>query len=381
MLQKLLSRVCDDPSIHIEMANLHRRAYFDAQNRAGDKWRNGHWTCMHPECNDRAIGSHTLQKKNSLEAIADPTSRVVVSPRFDPAVGDRVGTNLSYENASVFRGFCEKHDRELFLHLEEMTGAPDPLATVLQCCRTFCRERLAQVHAFEASKNGYDRMVRDQHEAIGRRLEALSGLPLSTISGYTETERLQYRPDNLERIRHLASAQATFLNSFDKLAGSVGDFFCDRAKPPHMFIKSWALSNCLDFALSGSDDIGLPGAPVPMFYFVMPRSGVTHLGAFCHIEDEAVLTNVLEEKEVYDLRPGDNGIALFRFFEQLMIDRTNHWFLRPSAWAALSDSGRQILISEVNIHDRSLYSAGTKLFPSPEKLEVTRNVSWRPRPL
>jgi hypothetical protein len=385
LINELLPRLLQDSDFDREMTNLGLKAYHGAQQRAGLKWRNGRWPCMYPGCQHKAIGSHTLQKSNSLEAIAEgprPGAGVVVTPKFDPAFGDRIDTNLSFEKASIFPGFCGDHDRELFKHLESTSGTPDPRALVLQCCRTFSRERRVHNHAHETSKAGYDAMVHDQHEAIGRRLEGLAGKPLTAITGFRTAERFQYDANELRRIRHGASAQWEFVKSFEKLAPSVDDFYRDStARFPQMFIKTWAVSTCLDFALSGADDIGLSFAPIPIFYFVMPRSGVSHLAVFSHIDDEAILAALLQQKGLYDLKPGQTGAGLFRFFEQLMINRTNHWFLRLSAWERLPDDDKKRLADEVNIHERPVIGDGTPIFAIPEGLEVTRNAVWRPSPL
>ena len=113
----------------------------------------------------------------------------------------------------------------------------------------------------------------------------------------------------------------------------------------------------------------------------MPRSGVSHLAVFSHIDDEAILAALLQQKGLYDLKPGQSGAGLFRFFEQLMINRTNHWFLRPSAWERLPDDDKKRLADEVNIHERQIVGDGTPIFAIPEGLEVTRNSVWRPGPL
>jgi len=381
VLDDLMSRLREDPDYHREMSNIHKASFFDSQRRGAEKWRNGRWTCMHPQCSKETIGSHTLQKSNSLQAIAEgstATSAVVVSPHFNPATGDTIGTNLSYANASVFPGFCGDHDRDLFLHLEETVGTPDTLGMLMQCSRTFCRERLALVHAWDTARIGCEQMVNNQNAATAARLTSMAGTPLSGISGYDETARFHYLPDRLRQIRLDASAQAMFLNSFDKIVGSIGDFFCDQTKVPQIVVKSWAVSSLLDFALSGADDIGLPGAPIPMFYFVIPRSGVTHMSAFCHIEDEPILETLLASKKIGDLKPGADGGPLFRFFEQLMINRTNHWFLRPSTWARLPDDAKARLLEDVNSHDASIYGRGSEIFPVPNGLRVIRSETWRP---
>lgn len=81
-----------------------------------------HKECMHPEassgsCIKKIIDAHTIQKKGPLKAIADESNHVFCF-RTDQN-GKDVILKLGLQKASTFKGFCGKHDKELFSPIED----------------------------------------------------------------------------------------------------------------------------------------------------------------------------------------------------------------------------------------------------------------------
>ena len=90
------------------------------------KLRHGRHVCMFPGCRSLAIGSHSQQDCGQLKHIAErhhvvalrrnmKTALMGSDDLHEPVVHiDRIGIH----NASVFKGFCNKHDTELFELIE-----------------------------------------------------------------------------------------------------------------------------------------------------------------------------------------------------------------------------------------------------------------------
>lgn len=81
-----------------------------------------HKKCMHPEaskknCSKKIINAHTIQKNGPLKYIVDDTNHVY-NFGVDQNGRDEI-SKLGWQKASTFKGFCGKHDKELFSVIED----------------------------------------------------------------------------------------------------------------------------------------------------------------------------------------------------------------------------------------------------------------------
>ncbi len=84
--------------------------------------KRAHKECMHPDaghgsCKSKIIDAHTIQKNGSLKSISDKSNHV-----FCFGVGRNgkaVISKLGWQKASTFKGFCAKHDKEMFSPIED----------------------------------------------------------------------------------------------------------------------------------------------------------------------------------------------------------------------------------------------------------------------
>lgn len=82
-----------------------------------------HKECMHPDanndsCDRKIIDAHTIQKNGPLKSIMDESSHVFCF-RIDQNGNDEI-SKLGWQKASTFRGFCAKHDKEMFSPIEDL---------------------------------------------------------------------------------------------------------------------------------------------------------------------------------------------------------------------------------------------------------------------
>ena len=86
------------------------------------KTKTDHKECMHPEasketCSKKIINAHTIQKNGPLKYIVDDTNHVY-SFGVDQNGTEEI-SKLGWQKASTFKGFCGKHDKELFSVIED----------------------------------------------------------------------------------------------------------------------------------------------------------------------------------------------------------------------------------------------------------------------
>lgn len=104
-----------------------------------------HKKCLYfdkSECSDVIIKSHTIQKKRSLQLIAENGHVLGFSKNYNvdeyssPIVLSRIGIN----EASTFYGFCKTHDNKLFHPIDDFEFEPTDEQVYLLTYRTFIKE-------------------------------------------------------------------------------------------------------------------------------------------------------------------------------------------------------------------------------------------------
>ncbi len=89
-------------------------------------WR---YNCLCPDCNELAILSHSLQRKSVLESISDKNKKVVGIDKGTNTFKSYFTKSVKFKKygigeASVFKGFCNKHDTQLFDEIENEKFKP-----------------------------------------------------------------------------------------------------------------------------------------------------------------------------------------------------------------------------------------------------------------
>ncbi|WP_183091177.1 YecA family protein [Vibrio sp. SBT000027] len=86
--------------------------------------------CLHPEasktsCSKKIIDAHTIQRNGPLKEVVDSTNHVYAFNQYSTGVFDIA--KLGWKKASTFKGFCGKHDKELFSCIEDnpFTGSKE----------------------------------------------------------------------------------------------------------------------------------------------------------------------------------------------------------------------------------------------------------------
>ena len=101
------------------------------------------WDCFYPGCGCKAIKSHSQQRRGALSAIAkhgkvitmsrDPTSTLARSSKYEYPKARFFEQDIS--KASVFNGFCNYHDTELFGSIERRPLVKDDPEQILALYR------------------------------------------------------------------------------------------------------------------------------------------------------------------------------------------------------------------------------------------------------
>ena len=107
----------------------HRKTVTKAIGKIQKKIRNKTFSCIFPKCNRKAIGSHSQQKEGQLRSIAEKGIVYGLNRNFYRGIKsiDRNAQETTLEmiplgisEASVFPGYCDNHDSDLFYEIERL---------------------------------------------------------------------------------------------------------------------------------------------------------------------------------------------------------------------------------------------------------------------
>ena len=137
--------------------------------------------CMHPHasqaiCAGKVVDSHTIQRKGPLHRIVDDRNHVCQLAASPP---DDIGlVEVGWKQASVFPGYCAKHDSEVFEPLERTPFTGTHEQCVLQSYRGVCNElykKRALIDSLEFQRGVLDRGC-DLNEQISRQLSIATNI-------------------------------------------------------------------------------------------------------------------------------------------------------------------------------------------------------------
>jgi hypothetical protein len=148
----------------------YRRAITRAIGKVQKKVNRLRAKCFYPDCQLDAIASHSQQKSGQLRAIAE-NGQVLAIRRNHYAFlknlsGNQSLTPIGISEASTFKGFCPKHDKEVFDSIESQ-----PLD----------RTNSAQAFGFFVRAFSYE-------FAVKRRMFEWSGLFLDEVRGFMDQD-------------------------------------------------------------------------------------------------------------------------------------------------------------------------------------------------
>ena len=129
---------------------------FEVEANLIDELRSGY--CSHPDstnntCSSKIINSHTVQKRGGLTAIAEGGHVLTVKPTLKgmiEAEGNPSPRKIGINNASVFPGFCGKHDDALFKPIEGKSLSLTKDNAFLFSYRAIAYERFAKEAQFRS---------------------------------------------------------------------------------------------------------------------------------------------------------------------------------------------------------------------------------------
>jgi hypothetical protein len=323
-------------------------ALFGALTRKWKAWeRSG--PCMYRGCPNTGIArSHAIHRAGPIEQIAE--QQHVLTPAFgqDGMTMNRVGVR----EASTFPGFCTTHE-QLFSGFETTGQIADGHQTALQAFRTVCRE-----------------IARKRHDV--EHVRALLSAYRETRLNYFKTSILAAAPHvDVRDVNEKGNAMEELMASFVAEGQSTLQELDELYDELFQYVDSGSPEPCIR-ALNISPDIHLE---IPV---TLSGLGVLRYQDAAHARHRALcLLGIFPQGKialtfVAAVRRHSDAVALctkrmlsgfgsLHAMESWMVYGSDHWFIRPSAWEAIPESRRSLILKaienvEYNIADTPPFS-------------------------
>ncbi len=278
--------------------------------------------CLHYDAGSRCsrvIDAHSIQKNGSLSLIADDGHVYAISRNFGDVKHSRGGvtyTKQGINTVSTFRGFCEKHDNQVFEPIDTVPLVPTQHQILLYAYRALCREVFVKENALILLKKQAER-----NRGQAALYELLDGMRRGTEFGLNNLLSQKRRYDKCLSTR-----------SFSDIKSVI---FCTDQKPSVVF--SGLFFPDFDFLGRQLQDLSDHSTTLDLltFSFVPMDQGWGILFAWlsessgaCAPFMKSLATRIYEDRKL--------GDYLFR----LVISNCENMAIRPQWWESLAEQAR-----------------------------------------
>lgn len=301
---------------------------FEIEARMIAEFRDGY--CSHPDpaadpCSATITKAHTVQKKGGLAAIAEAGHVLTVKPTMKEMIeteGKPQPRKIGVNNASVFPGFCSRHDTTLFKPIEAKSLALTKDTVFLFSYRAIAYERFA--------KETQLRSTEIQREADRGRPFPIQAAIQMQLAAVIAGIRIGMRDVDLWKDQFDARLLSGVLDDFHFVAVRF-----DQVLP---VVACGAFHPEFDFQGKPLQRLGRNTADFDHITMTVTTFEAKTILVFGWIGSGDGPAKALAESFVAldDARKAD---ALIR----LLFIHTDNLFLRPSWWEALPETDRQTL--------------------------------------
>ncbi|MBF0325185.1 MAG: hypothetical protein HQL42_08940 [Alphaproteobacteria bacterium] len=300
-------------------------------------------TCYFPGCTNKAVKDcHSISNKMMIHPIAD--DQHVISPLLDhhsrSYMLKRVGVNM----ASVFPGFCSKHEASFAFEKEGVIS--DSRGLQMHMFRTICHN----LHFIEVER----RHTEYNRELVGKYMMAalaqylkinppaktdqrkiLDGILRMALEGFDL--RIQRRMENISFVKCKWYEPNGRLFGYGTNDEFYKLFYDELVECPAQPVT---LSCASFFDETPRDENGTPDFSYTYYVNMFPNRGATHVHFTCLSEKSELLKKLASRFE------GGRFAALQ--IERWMINETENWFMRPSFFESKGEQFRNHLITLLN---------------------------------
>ena len=135
-------------------------------------------------CDSPPIKSHSIQRNGALRDISENSHVYQFGPGRVPVPLWKVPTLISTRTASIFPGFCENHDHDLFRSIESLFDVEDRG----HLCLLFYRALCIELHKKEFSLHTFELALQQSKR---KNIEHIRAVREGTLKGISDLNRIR----------------------------------------------------------------------------------------------------------------------------------------------------------------------------------------------
>ena len=341
-LDEILSEYKNDHHLIFDN-DSERLGVYHRQARKKHKSWNNRKKCIYRGCTNKSIRrSHSIQKSGSLKVIA--RNSTVLAPEFNQKNGkiELVGKGLA--QASVFPGFCEKHEA-LFNSFENNKNIESIETPLLQIYRSICREIVRLKHEIKFS----EQIIFEYQNFRDKKLKRIMEEKL--VTNWMKINNVKVNKFNVTEdplISFFRNRYVDLKNTLEELENEhlreieecleINDENTEGTLSP----LSISIDEQIPVALSGIGsfrvDEGNHSKRVLVVLMVFPNAKRTNIVIHGKSSDTEYFHGYLSKMK--------NSFDILNMVEQWMIRFTDHWFLSHDVWDKKKQIEKAIILKE-----------------------------------
>jgi len=318
------------------------KAHFDRFKQIWKGWDKP-GQCMYRGCPNPTIRrSHAIQKSAHLELLAE--DQHVLTPELN-ARGQlemrRIGVNL----ASTFPGFCEDHE-QIFSEFEAAGAISSPRHFGLQAFRTLCREIFRKRLEISDQESAIDQYRKTRSNYFVSAVESV--MPDATV------HTLEIKGDGMEHFvtSRIRESKLTLAELEGNLYHELFEFINDEQREPCLNVLSLPFE--VPVACSGLGNLTY-----------MHRDTKKRKEAFCPLgilpQSGAAIAYFATSKKHSGIAETyfammNRGFGALNAMESWIVNGSDHWFIRPSAWDSIPASRQKRILEQIMRDDDNIGS-------------------------
>lgn len=326
-------------------------------------------TCFIPGCSSKTIGCHTIQNSGPIQHISEAGH--VVSPKFMPHRNHEI-LKIGIHDASKAPMFCSMHDSTIFGVFERNRLGPQTDEDIdLQIARSIIREYIHLSHKMSFMPGLMTKTIKD----YDRKVSAIATEEHRKVGAISRNQKINASPiypEMKKKLKETIDAHEECLRILTGIIQPSTDILTNRTQSiikkfvsripislPYTFscyfsfgsirvtngVKSNSVQHCIAIM------IAMPSATETKFIIATHQN---MLGQLNSMLKEKGLTPNPSSPDEYD--------RWITFIEQVMVSSTDHYFIRPSAYDALSQDEKDRLLLMLRIRGAMHLEYPTRIF-------------------
>jgi len=298
--------------------------------------------CVVIGCKEKTIKkSHSIPKNSTLQNISSKGH--LLKPEFDMSSSFpknrmvKVGIN----NASVFPGFCEKHEN-IFKSFETDGKIDTVKKAILQTYRTLCRERVDREIRLERNKiakTEYRKKI--NADALKSIKEEFSKYPqFNGITGIN-IDGIDSTINCLNKIDSFSSKPFPELEKFEK---SLLNSSVNLSTNNDLIVKFVNIDIHFPISICGLGGyVYLDNGEEKNVYVllnVMPQKNSTDIICVGLKQDKLIIEKFIDVSL-------NNPLNLLNMIESFMVNGSDHWYINPDFWEDISKAKQEKILYDI----------------------------------